>query len=107
MSLRPIDSQLSLSRTMDAGAMQSQMNQKPTLDQEAMAAQAARQAELARQRSNDVDKTPEALIRDEQSPRGGYNEQQGGTANQEQRKQSESNNESPHPYKGRFIDRSL
>ena len=103
MTLKSIDAQLSLSRAMDVGTMQNQLTHKSTEDQHAAAAQAMRQQELERMRSNQVDKSAESKIRDGASQR---NQQQ----SKDQRKQDgteDDQQKSEHPYKGKFIDLSL
>ena len=104
MTLRSIDTQLSISRAMDVGNVQNQLTQKPSVDQMTAAAQANRQQEMDRTRSNQVDKTAEAKIRDNQS------RENGAHSNKDQSNENhpeEEHNKSDHPYKGRFIDFSL
>jgi len=105
MSLRPIDTQLSLSRTMDAGTMQHHLNQKSVVDQQAMAAHALKQAELESARSNQVDKTAKSHIQDDSSRDGERHKD--ANARDKETKQDDEHAKNEHPYKGKFIDFSL
>lgn len=104
MSLKAIDGQLSLSRTMEAQSVQNQMQHKPADDQRAGANGLQKQLEAERNKSNQLDKPAEAQIRDG----GGQGDKNQGHPNKG--KDDHSNEEvsrSDHPYKGKFIDYSL
>lgn len=105
MTLRSIDGQLIMARVPEASNVQNQLNQKPMYDQQAAAAQAMKQQELERQRSNQVDQSAEGKIRD------GSDKGQDKENNRRSKKESTDRGQhaeaSEHPYKGRFIDLSL
>ena len=105
MTLRSIDTQLSLSRTMDVGNVQNQLMHKPSDDLLSAATQAAKQHEEERMRSNQVDKTAESKIRD--GSQHGGNRYRGKQAMRSKDEHEEENGKSEHPYKGKFIDYSL
>jgi len=109
MSLKSIDLQLAVSRSMEAGQVQSQLAQKPVSDQAAAVQQSMRQQELERTRSPRTEKTAEGKIRAGDNnakggsdPSGGKAEDGGGRA-----KDQPKPREARHPYKGKFIDLSL
>ncbi|MEX1031022.1 MAG: hypothetical protein WDZ91_13400 [Paenibacillaceae bacterium] len=106
MSLKSIDTQLSLSRTKDVGAIQNQLNHKPTDDQVSLAALAQKRMEDDRKKlSKASSKSSETSIKDQQSPN------QQGQANthhgKNHLKTEEQSHPTDHPYKGHRIDISL
>jgi hypothetical protein len=109
MSLKSIDLQLSVTRSLEAGQIQSQMAHKPIGDQAAAAQQAMRQQELERSRSARSEKPSEGKIRaGDNSGRGGTGAS-GGRADDGggQAKDHSKPREAAHPYKGKFIDLTL
>ena|SRR5690554_3517585 len=106
MSLKAIDTQLSLARTKDVGAIQNQMNHKSPDDQASLAALARRQMEEDRKRLIKADsKSSETSIKDQQSQ--GQHGQANSNQSKNTNKHEEQQNNSDHPYKGRSIDISL
>jgi hypothetical protein len=106
MSLKAIDTQLSLARIKDVGAIQNQMNQKPTDDQASLAALARRQMEEDRKRLSKADsKSSEVAIKDQQSQ--SQHDQANPNSNKNTNKHDEQPHPSDHPYKGHSIDISL
>lgn len=106
MSLKSIDLQLSMSRTMEAGNMQNQLAQKPGLDQTAAAMQAMRQQELERTKSTHTEKSSEGKIRDQEN-KSGSGEPQGGPGDGGEGEEPNKPPHAKHPYKGKYIDFSL
>lgn len=106
MSLKSIDLQLSMSRTMEAGNIKSQMAQKPVSDQAATAMQTMRQQELERSKSTQTEKSSEGKIRDNEN-RDGSGEQEGGPRDGGDGQEPKQPPRATHPYKGKFIDLSL
>lgn len=104
MTLKSIDTQISLSRAMDTGALQNQLIHKPSDDQSTIAAQLQKQTEAQRMKSNQVEQTPESQIRDGGGQGSRY---QGNQAKPKEDKSEEEAAKIDHPYKGRFIDLSL
>lgn len=108
MSLKSIDLQLTMNRSLDAGQVQNQLAQKPVGDQAAAALQSMKQQELDRTRSTRTEKSSDGKIRDGDNHKGGSGEpggraEDGGSPSEEQAKPREAK----HPYKGKFIDLSL
>lgn len=105
MSLKSIDTQLSLSRARDVGAIQNQMIHKPSDDQVSLAALAQRKMEDDRKKMSRVSKTSEMSIKDQQSQN-----QQGQAGSQHSKNNHKTEDEShasDHPFKGHRIDISL
>ncbi|MEX2415241.1 MAG: hypothetical protein WD424_03780 [Paenibacillaceae bacterium] len=105
MSLKSIDTQLSLSRTKDVGAIQNQMNHKPSDDQVSLAAQAQKKMEDERKKMSQVSKTSEMSIKDQQSQN--QKGQAGSHDTKNNHKIEDESHSSDHPYKGHRIDISL
>jgi hypothetical protein len=105
MSLKSIDTQLSLSRTKDVGIIQNQMNHKPSDDQVTLAVQEQKRLEEERKRSNQVNRNSDMSIKDQSS-----RSQQGQTGSNYAKKKHNTGDESlssEHPYKGHRLDISL
>jgi hypothetical protein len=106
MSLKSIDTQLSLSRTKDVGAIQNQLIHKPTDDQVSLATLAQKRMEDDRKKlSKASSKSSETSIKDQQSTN-----QQGQAHSHHdktQHKSEEQSHPSEHPFKGHRIDISL
>jgi hypothetical protein len=106
MNLKPIEMQVALPRTVEAGAQQHQQYLKPAADQTLAMSDAGRQAELSRKRAERNEETEHAEIRDDQ--RSG-NQRRQGAAKRESRKtpSAAGKHAAGHPYKGHRIDLSL
>lgn len=104
MSLKSIDSQLSLSRIKDIGAIQNHINHKPGDDQASLAALAQRQLVDDRKKLSKADsKSSETNIKDQQSQQGQEHTKQ----DRKDQKLEEHTQSSDHPYKGHRFDISL
>jgi hypothetical protein len=106
MNLKPIEMQVALPRTVEAGAQQQQLLGKPVADQLLAMSDAGRQAELSRKRTERNEGAEHAAIRDDQKPADQGRQrpakrQSRKTASDEEKRAAE------HPYKGRHIDLSL
>ena len=109
MSLKSIDMQLAMSRSMEASQLQSQTAQKTVGDQFDAAMQAMKQQELERTRSNQTEKPSEGKIRSGDGNKGGSGQAGGrsaGDGNENADDQAKPR-EAKHPFKGKFIDLSL
>lgn len=106
--MKPVEMQIALPRTMDAGSVQQQQNQKPVIDQTLAGELAAKMAENLRKKPDKLEQTSQAAIRNNPQSGGrngpGRNKPESG-----QRKQArdQGKEEPAHPYKGRHIDLSL
>lgn len=105
MNLKPIEMQIALPRTADAGAVQQQHNQKPMHDQAQAMGQAVKQADDNRKRAAKTEDPEQASIRDEQQRSKG--QQQGRREKQASQPAGDEKADPDHPYKGRHIDFSL
>jgi hypothetical protein len=110
MSLKSIDMQFAVQKSTETGIKQNQLQHKPDLDQAMLATKEEKNMEMARQRSNMVDKTANHGIRDDQQSN------KNNRLKQEKKKQDKgimttetqhTANSLAHPYKGRHIDLSL
>lgn len=103
MSLKPVELQIALPRTTEAGKIQNESQQRPAIDQHQLAGQNVKQALEMTLRSGEVDESSESALRDD----GGRGQQSGGNPSSEKRSKSEATRDAEHPYKGRRIDLSL
>ncbi|MFS0727868.1 hypothetical protein [Paenibacillus sp. 1P07SE] len=106
MTYRSLDLQISVPRTPDAGGLQSQMMNRPIMEQEKLAEESLKTEEELRRKSSEVEASAEPAIRDDEKGRGGSGQQrhaQGETEENHPPKESPA----PHPYKGKHIDISL
>lgn len=102
MSLKPVELQIALPRTTDAGKVQHGLQQRPALEQQQLAVQNAKQSSELAHRSPEVDETSESALRGD----GGQDSQPDSRSSSQQEKRQLSHN-AEHPYKGRRIDLSL
>lgn len=109
MSLKSIDMQLAMSRSMDASQLQNQTVQKTAGDQFDAAMQAMKQQELERTRSNPTEKPSEGKIRSDDGNKGGSGQAGGSPAGNgsETADEQAKPRKAKHPFKGKFIDLSL
>lgn len=104
MGLKPIELQVAIPRTGEAGAIQNQLLQKPIHDQAMLATAAAKQMEEMRKKSQEVNETEAGLKADKdgQSDSKGHRQSASSKNNKEQ-----STATVEHPFKGHHIDLSL
>ncbi len=105
MSLKSIDTQLSLSRARDVGAIQNQINHKPSDDQLSLAVQAQKRMDEERKRLSQVSKTSEMLVKDQHSQN--QRDQDSSPQSKDNHRTVEDSHVSDHPFKGHRIDISL
>ncbi|MHA6529230.1 hypothetical protein [Paenibacillus sp. BAC0078] len=103
MSLKPVELQIALPRTTEAGKIQNGLQHRPALDQQQLAGQNVKQAEALAQRSSEVDESAESALRDD----GGRGKHAGGHASSQKEQKPETSHDAEHPYKGHRIDLSL
>lgn len=105
MDLKPIELQIAVPRTSEAGRVQHEGQHRPQIDQSLLSAQNIKESELQRQRSTEVDEgaLSSQVKRDEGSAAG----QQQGKSSSEHQDESEKEKPAEHPYKGHHIDLSL
>lgn len=103
MSLKPVELQIALPRTTEAGKVQNEIQQRPLIDQQQLAGQNVKTSQEQAQRSSGVDESAESALRED----GGRGNHQGGHPSGERRQQQENSAPAEHPYKGKRIDLSL
>lgn len=103
---KAVDLQMALPRLADAAIQQQQQSQKVSVDQQWLAGQNIRQAELEKQQAVRPEQPAKATVRERQGHEGGTGKNRGGSAGGRHAGQQAAD-EAPHPYKGKFIDRRL
>lgn len=108
MSLKAVDMSIAVHKNADVGQLQREMQQKPQMDQTALAEVQQKATEVSRRRPEGLNETdkPEVRKRREEKKR----RQTGSTvsADKEQDRQAgHAHTQSDHPYKGHHIDLSL
>lgn len=103
MSLKPVELQIAVPRTTEAGKIQTGLQQRSALDQQQLAGLNVKQSQELAQRSNEVDETADSALREN----GSQGNQQGNNSTPNKRQQQETSHEAEHPYKGHRIDLSL
>lgn len=64
MSLKPVELQIALPRTTEAGKLQNESQQRPAIDQHQLAGQNVKQSQELAMRSTEVDESSESALRD-------------------------------------------
>ncbi|PDO11261.1 MAG: hypothetical protein BLM47_03465 [Candidatus Reconcilbacillus cellulovorans] len=103
---KAVDLQMALPRLPDAAIQQQQQSQKVSIDQQWLAGQNIRQAELEKQQTVRPEQPAKAAVRERQGQGGGARKNRDGFADGRYTGQRAAD-EAPHPYKGKFIDRRL
>lgn len=103
MSLKPVELQIALPRTTEAGKIQNESQQRPAIDQQQLAGQNVKQSLAMTMRSSEVDESSESALRDD----GGRGNHSGGNPSSEKHSKPEGTRDAEHPYKGHRIDLSL
>lgn len=103
MSLRPVELQVAMPRTTDAGKIQNEMQHRPAVDQQHLAGQNVKHSLEMSQRNSEVDDASETALRDD----GQRGKHSGNNSSSEKRHKSDVEHNAEHPYKGHRIDLSL
>ncbi|WP_438432469.1 hypothetical protein [Gorillibacterium sp. sgz500922] len=106
MSFKSIDMQIAVHKHHEAGRVQSQLSEKPVLDQMAAAASQLKQDAVERQRSPQATKAEGGTIRNPDSRKKRKGEAKSAPGGSVPAAEPELN-ESPHPYKGHRLDITL
>lgn len=104
MSLKPVELQIALPRTTEAGKIQNESQQRPAIDQQQLAGQNVKQTQELAQRSAEVDESSESALRD---GGGKGNHHSGGKSSSDKDSKASTTRDAEHPYKGQRIDLSL
>lgn len=102
MSLKPVELQIALPRTTEAGKVQNNLQHRPALDQQQLAGLNVKHSQEIALRSNEVDESSETALRD-----GGKGNHKESHADPRKPKKQETSHDAEHPYKGHRIDLSL
>lgn len=102
MSMKPVELQIALPRTHEAGKVQNSLQHRPAIDQQQLAGQNVKHSQEIALRSTEVDESAESALRD--GGGGNHQENHGG---EHKPKKQEHTHDAEHPYKGRRIDFSL
>lgn len=102
MNLKPVEMQVALPRTVDAGMMQGQAQQKNVQDQLMLSHETMRKLEETRKKSERTDMENEI---DDQLDQNKRNSSEGGLRDRERKQDKER--KAQHPYKGKHVDISL
>ncbi|MEK5417610.1 hypothetical protein BSK49_05885 [Paenibacillus odorifer] len=104
MSLKPVELQIALPRTTEAGKIQNESQQRPAIDQHQLAGQNVKQSQELAMRSTEVDESSESALRD---GGGKGNQHSGGNSSSDKHSNPPATRDAEHPYKGQRIDLSL
>lgn len=107
MSFKAVDMSFAVHKNADAGQLQREIQQKPQVDQMALAAVRQRLTEGSRKRAEGLKETDKSEIRDRREEK----KRQQAAASQTAHGASDSPGQPPalpeHPYKGHHVDVSL
>ncbi|WP_342561483.1 hypothetical protein NST84_17680 [Paenibacillus sp. FSL R7-0345] len=103
MSLKPVELQIALPRTTDAGRVQHEQLHRPVLDQQMLAGQNVKHTAEQAQRTSGIDESAETKLRGDGERGNG----QGSASTGQEQKSQDAPHDAEHPYKGRRIDLSL
>lgn len=108
MSFKAVDMSFAVHKNADVGQLQREIQQKPQVDQLALAQGQQQTAEGARKRTEGLKETDKSAIRNKQEEK---KRRQGSTAQASQEASDPSSSQTPaqaeHPYKGHHVDVSL
>ncbi|CAM2893107.1 hypothetical protein PASE110613_06325 [Paenibacillus sediminis] len=106
--MKPVELQIAVPRTHDAGRLQNEQQHRPMNDQHLLAGQNVKEADELRRRSTEVNESVNNSIREDDRQQ---SSQQGSShRSRKQGQEAESDktvNAAEHPYKGKHIDFSL
>lgn len=104
--MKPVELQIAVPRTSEAGRIQQEQQMRPTVDQQQLAAQNIKSSEQQRIRSSEVDEPFKSEVRDGEKHSSGKH---GGTGGHQHESEDPAKQTHPaeHPYKGKHIDFSL
>ncbi|WNS44815.1 hypothetical protein [Paenibacillus sp. MMS20-IR301] len=102
MSLKPVELQIALPRTHEAGKVQNSLQHRPALDQQQLAGLNVKHSQEIAMRSSEVDESAESALRD-----GGKGNSPEGHAQKHKPRKQDNAHDAEHPFKGHRIDLSL
>ncbi|WP_150267713.1 hypothetical protein [Paenibacillus tepidiphilus] len=102
MSMKPVELQIALPRTTDAGKVQNDLQQRPLITQQQISAEGIKQAQQSARRSAEIDEPADAKLHSREGRSRQPHQQAEAKAERE-----EDVHEAEHPYKGHRIDLSL
>ncbi|ANS74025.1 hypothetical protein AWM70_05105 [Paenibacillus yonginensis] len=109
MDLKPVELQIAVPRTSEAGRIQQEQQFRPTVDQQQLAAQNVKDSELQRTRSSEVDDSAKSERRERESSDSADRDERQTSRNRVEEKQGQQPEPhlAEHPYKGKHIDFSF
>ncbi|OZB97827.1 hypothetical protein [Paenibacillus sp. XY044] len=103
MSMKAVEMQIAIPRTSEVGKVQNELHHRPAQDQQFLAEQGIKETAEMSKRSESVDETADAAIRDE----GGRNKQRRNQTASTSAEESADLQDAQHPFKGHHLDVSL
>lgn len=108
MSLKSIDMSMAVHKNAEAAQIQRELQQKPAMDQAALAGGSLKTAESSSKRAAKLEETDKSLIREGKDEGGrGSGKGRSGARSRSSGASSTCHEDSGHPYKGHHIDLSL
>jgi hypothetical protein len=107
MNMKPMDLQMAIPRATEVGRAQQQMQHKPQQDQTLLQQTNVKDSEQAAQKANEVDKSDQDGIRDQENQEKQNQEGQKRKNAYQKAENKKKPDEAEHPFKGKNIDLSL
>ena len=103
MNIKPVELQIAVPRTTEAGKIQNDLQHRPSIHQQQLAGQNVKMSHEQAQRSSEVEESSETSVRDD-----GQGEQHsGGNTSSDKKGEAAKYRDAEHPYKGHSIDFTL
>ena len=103
MNIKPVELQIAVPRTTEAGKIQNDIQHRPSLNQQQLAAQIVKTSHEQAHRSSEIEESSETSVRDE----GQSEHHSGGNSSTGNKGESAKYRDAEHPYKGHSIDLTL
>ncbi|CAM4317634.1 MAG: hypothetical protein E7L01_07590 [Paenibacillus macerans] len=109
MNMKPVELQIAVPRTSEAGRVQHDQQHRPLLDQNLLSQQAVKTGEADRQRTAEMDESNrnKNVRREGNGSSGQEQEPERGSGGKPDEPETKPEHLAEHPYKGRHIDFSL
>ncbi|MDP4097515.1 hypothetical protein OIN60_12110 [Paenibacillus sp. P96] len=107
MSLKAIELQIAVPRTSEAGKVQSENRHRMVNDQALLGEQAVKATETIRQRSEAVDESADAVVRDQKGQSNHEDDRNKRRGSEPTQDNQPAVHQAEHPFKGHYIDLSL
>jgi hypothetical protein len=107
MNMKPVEMQIAVPRTSEAGRVQQDQQQRPLHDQSLLSLQGLKDSEIERRRSANVDESAHNTTVKREGKGSFTSEQEHGSSQDKPEEQGQGHHKAEHPYKGKHIDLSL